>query len=49
MIVADTHIIIWHALKPELLSSKAKKAIRDANHKDGILFCEISLWEIARY
>lgn len=47
MIVADTHVIIWHALKPELLSSKARKAIREANRQDGIIFCEISLWEIA--
>jgi len=47
MIVADTHVIIWDALKPELLSAKAKKAILEANQQDGIIFCEISLWEIA--
>ena len=47
MIVADTHVIIWDALKPELLSPRAKKAIREANKLDGIIFCEISLWEIA--
>ena len=47
MIVVDTHIIIWNALKPELLSRKAEKAISAANDSDGILFCEISLWEIA--
>ena len=47
MIVADTHVIIWDALKPEMLSSKAKQAIREANRQDGIIFCEISLWEIA--
>ena len=47
MIVADTHVIIWDALKPELLSAKAKKAFREANQQDGIIFCEISLWEIA--
>ena len=47
MIVADTQVIIWDALKPELLSSRAKKAIREANRLDGIIFCEISLWEIA--
>jgi len=27
MIVVDTHIIIWNALKPEMLSQKAEKAI----------------------
>jgi PIN domain nuclease of toxin-antitoxin system len=47
MIVADTHVIIWDALKPDLLSAKARKAIREANRQDGIIFCEISLWEIA--
>ena len=47
MIVVDTHIIIWNALKPELLSRKAEKAISSANNSDGIIFCDISLWEIA--
>lgn len=47
MIVADTHVIIWDALKPDLLSPSAKKAIVKANRLDGIIFCEISLWEIA--
>ena len=47
MIVVDTHIIIWNALKPEMLSGKAEKAIAAANNSDGIIFCEISLWEIA--
>jgi PIN domain nuclease of toxin-antitoxin system len=47
VIVVDTHVIIWDALKPEQLSKKARKAIDNANESDGILFCEISLWEIA--
>jgi PIN domain nuclease of toxin-antitoxin system len=47
VIVVDTHVIIWDALKPEMLSKNAKKNIEQANEKDGILFCEISLWEIA--
>ena len=47
MIVVDTHIIIWNALKPKMLSGKAEKAISAANNSDGIIFCEISLWEIA--
>ena len=47
MITVDTHVIIWDALKPELLSKKAKDAIQIANQTDGIIFCEISLWEIA--
>ena len=47
MIVVDTHIIIWNALKPEMLSRRAEKAISAANNSDGIIFCDISLWEIA--
>jgi PIN domain nuclease of toxin-antitoxin system len=30
-----------------MLSKKAKKEILAANDSDGIIFCEISLWEIA--
>jgi len=47
VIVVDTHVIIWDALEPKLLSKKAKNAINKANERDGIIFCEISLWEIA--
>jgi PIN domain nuclease of toxin-antitoxin system len=34
-------------LNPEKLSEKAKEAIYRANEEDGIIFCDISLWEIA--
>jgi PIN domain nuclease of toxin-antitoxin system len=47
MITVDTHVIIWDALKPELLTARAKKAIQAANQTDGIIICDISLWEIA--
>ena len=47
MITVDTHVILWDALQPEMLSGKAKRALKDANQSDGILFCSISLWEIA--
>ena len=47
MIVVDTHVIIWDALKPGQIGKKAKNAINNANKADGILFCDISLWEIA--
>jgi PIN domain nuclease of toxin-antitoxin system len=47
VIVLDTHVIIWDALQPNRLSRGAKKAISQANQEDGILFCDISLWEIA--
>src|SRR5262245_30829923 len=47
VIVLDTHVIIWDALQPDRLSRRASKAIARANQEDGILFCDISLWEIA--
>ena len=47
MIVVDTHVMIWHALKPEMLSKKARQIINRANHSGGIICCDISLWEIA--
>lgn len=47
MITIDTHVIIWDALKPDLITQKARTAIENANETDGIIFSEISLWEIA--
>ncbi len=47
MILLDTHAILWDALTPERLSLLAQQAIEDANSADGILICDISLWEIA--
>lgn len=47
MITIDTHIIIWDALKPEMLSETAKKEILKANNSGGMIISDISLWEIA--
>ncbi len=47
MITLDTHVILWDALQPSILSGKAKEAIEKANQGDGLFFCAISLWEIA--
>lgn len=47
MILLDTHIIIWHSLRPKNLSPSVRKAIKIANSSDGFLMSEISLWEIA--
>ncbi len=47
MIVLDTCAIIWDALEPSKLSSKARKAIEDASGRQAILISDISLWEIA--
>lgn len=47
MIILDTHVMLWDALAPERLSAQAKAAIAQANQADGLLVCDISLWEIA--
>ena len=47
MIVLDTHVILWDALVPERLSELARKTIVQANENDGLIICDISLWEIA--
>lgn len=47
MITVDTHIIIWEALVPEKLSKRASDAFKKSNEGDGILVCDISLWEIS--
>ncbi len=47
MIVLDTHVLIWDALAPDRLSEPARTAIAQANQSDGIIICDISVWEIA--
>jgi len=47
MITVDTHIIIWEALDPQKLSNKALQQFKKANDSDGVIFCDISLWEIS--
>lgn len=47
MIAVDTHVLVWDALRPELLSSAAISALANANQSDGIIVADISLWEIA--
>jgi PIN domain nuclease of toxin-antitoxin system len=47
MIVLDTHVIIWDALAPARLSDRAREAIAQANQSEGMIICDISLWEIA--
>jgi PIN domain nuclease of toxin-antitoxin system len=49
MIVVDTHALIWDALTPDRLSATAQRALSDANAGDGLLICDISLWEIAMF
>ena len=47
MVTVDTHVIIWEALDPMQLSKKAADQFKKANESDGIIFCDISLWEIS--
>jgi PIN domain nuclease of toxin-antitoxin system len=47
MIVLDTCVLIFDALAPDKLSSKALRAVENGE-KQGILVCsDISLWEIS--
>jgi len=46
MIVMDTCSIIWDALSPKKLSRKAKKSL-NKHEQEGLVFCDISAWEIA--
>jgi PIN domain nuclease of toxin-antitoxin system len=47
MILLDTHVLIWDALTPARLSLNAQQVIAQANQQNGIVICDISLWEIA--
>lgn len=47
MLVLDTHALIYDALAPARLSSRARKAISDAAATRELACCDISLWEIA--
>jgi len=47
MDVADTFVIIWEALAPQKLSINARREFSRWNQSHGIVFCDISLWEIA--
>ncbi|MBL3529724.1 MAG: type II toxin-antitoxin system VapC family toxin [gamma proteobacterium endosymbiont of Lamellibrachia anaximandri] len=45
MILLDTCAIIWNALEPSKLTSKAKKAIKFSENE--LIICDISIWEIS--
>jgi PIN domain nuclease of toxin-antitoxin system len=48
MILADTHVIVWLALDPERISSKARKAIEQARRDaEGLAICDVTLLELA--
>ncbi|MEO6132031.1 MAG: type II toxin-antitoxin system VapC family toxin [Saprospiraceae bacterium] len=45
--MVDTHVILWDHLDHKRMTSKAKRAIIQADENHQIVICEISLWEIA--
>lgn len=48
MILVDTHIVVWLAFEPKLLSRKAQAAIDEARgHGDGLAISDITLFELA--
>ncbi len=47
MILLDTCVIVWDALAPGQLSSKAQDAISKADEQNALIISDISLWEVA--
>jgi PIN domain nuclease of toxin-antitoxin system len=45
MILLDTCVLIWDAIEPNKLTSKAKKAIECSENE--LIICDISIWEIS--
>jgi len=46
VIVCDTHALVFDALSPELLGSKAAGAIEESHGTGNLACADISLWEI---
>ena len=47
MILLDTHVVLWVAQVPEMLSTNAEEAIRTERQRDGIGISDKTLWELA--
>lgn len=47
MILLDTHVVLWVAQVPDLLSVNAEQAIRVERQRDGVGISERTLWELA--
>lgn len=47
MILLDTCAIVWDALEPKNLTTKAKKAIDNADKQNALIISDISIWEIS--
>jgi PIN domain nuclease of toxin-antitoxin system len=48
MILLDTHVLLWLAVKPARLSKPATRAIKRAERAGGVAISSITLWEIAQ-
>ncbi|MFK0570842.1 type II toxin-antitoxin system VapC family toxin [Endozoicomonas sp.] len=47
MIVLDTCAFIWDALSHKKLTNNAKRQIIQAEQKQQLMICDITLWEVA--
>lgn len=47
MILLDTHVVLWVAQVPNLLSTEAEHAIRVERQRDGVGISDKTLWELA--
>jgi PIN domain nuclease of toxin-antitoxin system len=49
VILVDTHVVVWLALEPALISKKARTVIEEARHSgQGLAISDITLLEIAQ-
>jgi PIN domain nuclease of toxin-antitoxin system len=49
LILLDTHVLVWLALDPGRISSKAKTSIDEARQSgSGLAICDITLLEVAQ-
>jgi PIN domain nuclease of toxin-antitoxin system len=47
VIICDTHVLVFDALAPERLSTKARRRLKDGESAGQLACADISLWEIA--
>lgn len=47
MILVDTHVVLWLAETPEMLSTLAYDTIASERQKDGLAIAGITLWELS--
>lgn len=47
MIICDTHVLVFDALAPARLSTKARRRLKEGESREQLACADISLWEIA--